>query len=152
MISCILTRVRPVCCTLIYWGSSASSASWLQHRSDSSRDLMSMFNWWLILTMWSSSMLSLCLCPHVLVVVVMVLVVLVCVHHPPPSCMPLFPLITCWCLCVCVCVCVGVFVCVCGMLSPALSPGEKSKRNPLEFNQAGLKKASVSKAIKVTTR
>ena len=55
-------------------------------------------------------------------------------------------------VCVCVCVCVGVFVCVCGMLSPALSPGEKSKRNPLEFNQAGLKKASVSKAIKVTTR
>ena len=110
IIWCILTRVRPVCCTLIYgsfYPSSAPSASWIQYRSDSSCDLMSMLNWWLTLTMWSSSMLSLCLCPNV------------CGDGGgpvPPSCMPPLPLITCWCLCVCVCVCYA--------LSPALSPGE----------------------------
>lgn len=46
----------------------------------------------------------------------------------------------------------GVFVslCMCVGCSPALFPGGKWKHNPLEFNQTGLKKASIHKAIKVT--
>lgn len=64
----------------------------------------------------------------------------------PPSLTPcmllcLF-LINLWDVCVSLCMCVGC--------SPALFPGGKWKHNPLEFNQTGLKKASIHKAIKVT--
>ncbi len=48
------------------------------------------------------------------------------------------------CICICLCVC----VCVCACVS-SFSAWE-NKRNPLEFNNAGLKKGSVNKAIKVT--
>lgn len=47
-------------------------------------------------------------------------------------------------------VCVSMCVSVCVGCSPALFPGGKWKHNPLEFNQTGLKKASIHKAIKVT--
>ncbi len=51
--------------------------------------------------------------------------------HPPnnPACI---------CICLCVCACVSSF------------SAWENKRNPLEFNNAGLKKGTVNKAIKVT--
>lgn len=53
--------------------------------------------------------------------------------HPPNN-----PACICICLCVCVRVCVSSF------------SAWGNKRNPLEFNNAGLKKGTVNKALKVT--